>query len=366
MKQTETHVDDVYVCFLPFQHSQWVKTKHDTVNRHVDAYYRDQLTALDTVVDGLHIIGIEIGNPKRYKTEQLLILHSELTDVLTTYHEQRLTVDVTVLTKYLDDEALLALAWTIESSAPRSISGYEPELPDLFYRLAETLELPTSSVTERLTELLSSLSGKVTLFNAQERCQLLPACPDEEVTAVEWQSAAHVSEVLLLPLDLTRRLPDLLPLLLALTDWPGAVLFVCYHERQEALSRIARSGITVEAEQLKSAVIFDMLHYGFQYNAAPIVLMIEDSTAERITTYGRPLNIKDKGHRYRIQTPDFELFPSAQKRAGQLADGRVELAADCYEPMAHYYHKPFSVVEEQQTTPAYFKYQIYRSMFQKG
>ncbi|TDM12536.1 hypothetical protein [Macrococcus lamae] len=360
-----THIDEVYVCFLPFHYGQWVPTENETVNKHVEIYYLEKHDALDIVDEELRIVGINLDNPKRFSMEQQLLLHDTVVEVLTDLMNASITVNFNVLTKYFDEPMLKALAWTVKFTAPATITAYQAAVSE---ELIESMKNLTSvTFKDDLIKIINGLKGTMTEFTQHELYQLLPACSDKQAAAIEWRTGDIVRNVLLIPIDLNTELPDLIPLILAVQQTDDvSVLFVIYHQEENQIDRIARSGIAVSADENTSAVLFDMLHYGFQYNVQPVVLMISSVNKQRMTTYGESLSLQRTAYKYRIQTPEYQLFPSDVIREKQIAMGLVSLSSDSYDSYAHYYHKPFSLLKIQVKLPIYFMIQIYHSLFHKG
>ncbi len=366
-KHSQTHVDNVYVCFLPFQYNQWVDTDDERVNQHVAEFYHNKQQELDTVDNGLRIMGIALGNPKRYSMEQILTLHETAAAVLESVDDVKVTVDFTVLVKYFDGSTLDALAWTIEAEAPHSIVGYDAQISDVFYRIRAMKEPSNQSAHIRLRALLDELDGTVTDFSRHELDQLVPAYPAEDLSAIEWRTGEAVKQVLLIPLHNDVVVSLLMPLLIAIHETADvSVLFVLYDPQAGPINRIGRAGISVAANDRTQPVLFDMLHYGFQYRVDPIILLIRDSQEQRISTYGKPLQLHQQASRIHVQTPEFELFPSERIHSKLISAQLVQLNAGQYESFADYYSKPFSIVEVQASRPLYYMAALYKFLVQKG
>ncbi|GGA99193.1 hypothetical protein ERX37_05185 [Macrococcus hajekii] len=281
MRDSEAHVADVYMCFLPFQLNQWKKTGIDWLDARIHDYYIQKEQQLDAMTGDARIIGIPAGNPKRYTNEDELLLHDHLAD-LEAMHS--VTVDLTTLASYMD---VSGLYWTIKKLwSAADVLGY-------------TEKLPEPVLTERQ-------------ITADEMYQMLPLTyPLYEIEAFEW-ACSQPDKVLII---LNR---NLLESALLAADENTYILQVDFKDAEVDGQRIARNGEWVNYKSVRQAVIFDCLHYARQFKVKPIVLDYQPAAESVMTQYG----IKRSSQTaldYRMQNPHYQLFKSQHRTHQHLS-----------------------------------------------
>ncbi|TDM03748.1 hypothetical protein [Macrococcus carouselicus] len=309
MTNPQAHVERVYMCFLPFQYTQVRQTGIDWLDERVVDYYHQQEDTLDDLTGNNRLIGIPAGNPKRYTSEDELLLHERLSYYLI---EQPLTIDLTTLHSYID---VSGLYWTIKDKWPEcEVIGY-----------SETI--PSTVLTE-------------TKLPEHQMYQLLPLTyKTHNISASEW-SASETADNVLIVLD-----PELLPSSLLAAGSATVVLMIYFKDSETDDARIARNGQLVHFSSLREAIIYDALHYGRQYKVEPVVLGLARGESSVMTQYGneRP---SSTAIRYRMQNPHYPLFPSKYRDLKNLS---LNHFADSY-------GSTFTITEFSQLLP--LKYQV--------
>lgn len=302
----QAHVTDV--CLLPFQKSQWVPTGNTLIDQRIEQYYINKEDELDETIEGRRIIGIKIGNPKRYDTAQLFELHQRL---------EKLNVDnayvhLEVAEKYFDESAVAALRCTLKQINYQDIN-----------------------------QLLKR--GHIDRLDNHERSQLIPSLHAEDIEAFEWQkehTEVHQFRVVLYD-DLT----EIVPFLLAAPP-TSRLLFIRYQPHDSRRTVLSRAGDEITYQMSIQAILFDVIHYGLQYQLTPLIVMRGDQP-HRLTTYGEAIKIE--GRPYLLQTPHIDLFAAVRRPFA------IDLTDDAYQIYMDYYRRPFTIMLYQPALPLYYE-----------
>lgn len=310
-----TNQAHVIVCLLPFQYSQWVPTGHQIIDDRIGQYYIDKEEQLDEIVAGRHLIGVKIGNPKRYSRQQIFELHRELNNIYKNIDKSNSQLHLQVAEKYFDDKSVESLRW-IEQ-------GINKE---------DTLKY--------------LMDGYIEHLNAHERSQLIPSIPVEDFEAFEWQKSENsIHQIRIVIYD---EIETIFPFILA-AGHHSRILFIKMNPHEKEQSILSRAGVEIHYDEMLSGAIFDLIHYGLQYRIPPL-LIVKGKVINRLTTYGERLNMD--GRPYLLQTPHFDLF-AAVHRPGQL-----NLTADLYQQIMDYYRQPFTVMEYHVEIPLYYEVEM--------
>ncbi|ULG74857.1 hypothetical protein [Macrococcus brunensis] len=309
MTNPQAHIESVYMCFLPFQYNQWQQTGIHWIDEQIERAYHNKEKELDVHCDKMRLIGIAAGNPKRYTTEDELLLHDR---IMTYPSDIELTADLSTLAHYMD---VSGLYWTIKNKWPHAeVLGYHEELPE------QKLE------AHELSE--------------HEMYQMLPLTYyHHKVKITEWRTDEHAKQVVIV------LHPDLFQSVLLAATADTVVLTVEYEDQVSEERRIARNGKNVTLQSVRLAILDDLIHYGLQYNTQPVVLEYLPEDSQKITFYGmkRP---SSAALRYRMQNPHYQLFASKYRQSSILS----------YDYLADQFGETFTIAEMTHLLP--LKYQV--------
>lgn len=304
------HIAEVYMCFLPFQSNQWIPTQDEKLNQFIRQWYE----GAQKITDASYIT-IELGNPKRYTMEQILLLNQRIQEALD-QHEASVTIDLQVPEKYFDKKALQLIYWTVKMHRPdHQIIGFDDDIPDQQYLLKQ-----------------------FTRLSAEALEQLLPLSIRQQphIEVMEYHTHDEVDYVILL-----QQIELAGPVLSAIAEAAvKAAVLIAEHYHHCDGTAISRSGILAEYSG-DQALLFDFLHYAFQYKGLPII--INTTKDSYISVTGKPLDLSAASH-FRTAAPQMELFSSKINHDKISEIRRINLKRETCQQMMDYYRHPFSVL----------------------